>query len=56
MNQWVCCCFYSDDFDPAPVAEKLRSIADSLNDNVAFKEALDKLKKEAALGVRPSSH
>ncbi|GAA6215894.1 uncharacterized protein LOC120835289 [Lates japonicus] len=37
-----------DDFDPVLIADKLRSVADSLNDNVIFKAALNDLKKAAA--------
>lgn len=38
----------ADDFDPVLIADKLRSVADSLNDDVRFKAALTGLKKAAA--------
>ncbi|TNM88467.1 hypothetical protein fugu_004721 [Takifugu bimaculatus] len=40
-----------DNFDAAQIAGKLRSIADSLNDNVAFRAAVNEFKKEAAHGA-----
>lgn len=40
--------FVSDHFDAAQIAGKLKSIAESLNDNVAFRTAVDDFKKEAA--------
>lgn len=43
--------FVSDNFDAARIAGKLKSIAESLNDNVAFRAAVDEFKKEAAHGV-----
>lgn len=41
----------SDGFNAVLIAGKLISIADSLNDNVVFKEALNEFKKEATKGV-----
>ncbi|CAB1443523.1 unnamed protein product [Pleuronectes platessa] len=37
-----------DDFDPVLIADKLREVADSLNDDITFKAALNDLKKAAA--------
>ncbi|KAG7495408.1 bcl-2 15 [Solea senegalensis] len=37
-----------EDFDPVKVAGKLRHIADSLNNDLAFKAALDELKQAVA--------
>ncbi|XP_071350392.1 bcl-2-like protein 15 [Trachinotus anak] len=37
-----------DDFDPVLIAEKLRSVADSLNDDVQFRSALNGLKQAVA--------
>lgn len=38
----------ADDFDPVVIADKLRSVADALNDDPRFKAALTDLKKAAA--------
>lgn len=43
--------FISDSFDPVAIAEKLRSVADALNDDIVFKAALNDLKKAAAQEV-----
>lgn len=43
--------FVSDGFNAVEIAEKLKSIADSLKDNVVFNEALNEFKKEATKGV-----
>ncbi len=40
-----------DDFDPVEIADKLRSVADALNDDVNFRAALTDLKKAAAKEV-----
>lgn len=37
-----------DDFDPVLIADKLRSVADSMNENAEFKAALTDLKKAVA--------
>lgn len=48
------CVFVSDDsFDPVIIADKLRTIADALNNDERFKTALGDLKSEAAQEVRP---
>lgn len=41
----------SDEFNAVLIAGKLRTIADSLNDSVIFREALTEFKKEAAKSV-----
>lgn len=43
--------FFSDDFNAIKIAEKLRTVADALNDDIAFKAALNDLKKAAAQEV-----
>ncbi len=40
-----------EDFDPVEIADKLRSVADALNDDVNFRAALTDLKKAAAKEV-----
>ncbi|CAF96796.1 unnamed protein product [Tetraodon nigroviridis] len=40
-----------DEFNAVLIAAKLKAIADSLNDNVVFKEALEEFKIEAAKGA-----
>ncbi|XP_025763155.1 uncharacterized protein LOC112846943 [Oreochromis niloticus] len=37
-----------NDFDPVIIADKLRAVADALNEDPNFKKALDELKKTAA--------
>ncbi|XP_069393648.1 bcl-2-like protein 15 [Paralichthys olivaceus] len=37
-----------DDFDPVLIADKLRNVADSLNDDITFKATLNSLKEAAA--------
>lgn len=43
--------FFSDDFDAIKIAEKLRTVADALNDDITFKAALNDFKKAAAKEV-----
>lgn len=43
--------FFPEDFDPAAIAEKIRIVADKLNDDVTFKAALSDFKKAAAQEV-----
>lgn len=43
--------FVSDQFNAVLIAGKLITIADSMNDDVVFKEALNEFKKEATKGV-----
>lgn len=45
--------FYSaeDNFDPVLIADKLRQVADALNEDVKFKAALKELKQAAAQEV-----
>ena len=40
--------FLGEDFDPVLIADKLRSIADSMNDDVMFQAAISGLKQAAA--------
>lgn len=40
-----------DGFDASAIADKLRSVADALNDDVRFKAALTDMKKAAATQV-----
>lgn len=40
-----------DNFDPVLIADKLRSVADTLNEDPRFKAALSDLKKAAAQEV-----
>ncbi|XP_069013400.1 bcl-2-like protein 15 [Embiotoca jacksoni] len=37
-----------DSFDPVVIADKLRSVADALNDNIRFRDALTDIKKAAS--------
>lgn len=46
--------FISDNFDPVVIADKLKSVADALNDDIIFKAALNDLKNVAAQEVRYS--
>lgn len=47
-----CLSFVSeDDFDPVVIADKLRSVADALNDDPRFRAALADVKKAAAQEV-----
>lgn len=46
-------CVFKDDFDPVIIADKLRAVADTLNEDPNFKKALDELKKTAATEVNP---
>lgn len=43
--------FISDNFNPVVIADKLRSVADALNDDIIFKAALNDLRKVAAQEV-----
>lgn len=43
--------FFSDDFNAVEIAEKLRTVADALNDDITFKAVLNDLKKAAAQEV-----
>lgn len=43
--------FISDNFDPVQIADKLKSVADGLYNDVTFKAALNDLKKAAAQEV-----
>lgn len=50
----MCVCsifFFSDDFNAIEIAEKLRTVADALNDDITFKAALNDFKKAAAQEV-----
>lgn len=43
--------FFPDDFDPGPIAEKIRILADKLDEDMKFKAALNDFKKAAAQEV-----
>lgn len=43
--------YVSDEFDAGQIAGKLISIADSLHDDVVFRQALNEFKKEVAKEV-----
>lgn len=45
------CYVFSDEFDAAAIADKLKIIAAKLNDDVAFKAALNDFKKAVAQEV-----
>uniref|UniRef100_A0A8C4HGK2 Bcl-2-like protein 15 n=1 Tax=Dicentrarchus labrax TaxID=13489 RepID=A0A8C4HGK2_DICLA len=55
---YVCISFIFSDvnFDPVVIADKLRSVADSLNEDVKFKAALSELRKAAAQEVHTHTH
>lgn len=48
--------FISDEFDPIQIADKLRCIADDLNDDLAFQAALNELKTAVAKEVHAQTH
>lgn len=43
--------FFPENFDPVAIAEKLRSVAGKLNDDMMFKAVLNDFKKAAAQEV-----
>lgn len=51
LNNSLMFLFVSDTFNAVLIAGKLISIADSMNHDVVFKEALNEFKKEATKGV-----
>lgn len=51
MNVYPLFLSLDDGFDASAIAEKLRSVADALNDDVRFKAALTDMKNVAATQV-----
>lgn len=45
------CLWFPDNFDPVLIADKLRSVADALNEDMIFKSVLTDMKKAAAQEV-----
>ena len=45
-----------DGFDPVLIADKLRTVADALNEDVKFKAVLTNLKQAAAQEVHTHTH
>lgn len=51
VESGLLCSFFSDDFDPVLIADKLKRIADELDNDVMFQAALSDFKKAVALEV-----